>query len=711
MSRKPQGRKGKEQLRLMSYIRTNIGQIFLIVLLVVMAIGVFAGLGLGTFDFGTMGSRAAQGTQKGLMPHVTLDDSGELKDVALRINGRAVDNEYFQAVADNFIQNYARGKDDPQMMLMAYGAAAGRALRQEMILALGEERGVKVSRDDIEKAKDELIQQYMTPDAADSEESGNIFGDFAKKLGSSRERNDAFTAYLQSQGLSEDEWLKRVERETMERNTTQALQDEANEKKKLAMSEKRALIDQKLAEGAKFEDIVREYSEDQDTASVEKGGDVGAWVKRGLLTIPEQEEVLFATPKGEISDWIEIPAGLQKFEVYDKVEASGPEFEAAKEGIISTIRGEKGADYEPTEDEIKKSYEQVKFRKLQLSNEDLGAADVQVNELFEKAVIEINDPYVLAYQALFDQKLQPVATLSFEELTEIARQAPVAEGYKFELIEAKLENGKPKEAGAADEADAETAADGAAAVDADATATEELAAEITDTDESPDTAAADDEAPTVNIELPEDMGGEDDAEAANVDAAKPAYALAIGLLTAALTSQGEEVIGSFPYMVVADTYMRWLDDETTGTDQPVDRTKAREEAEKFFARAAERDEYSAKLHASRGLNLAWLERPEEAKASLKLALEYAPSQPGGPLETVKEAYEVLGDDEGLRLVTERLDVIRQEQLRMQLEQAMKQSEEQGAPMQVEVGGGPGSGQAAPQGTAPPAGQAPPQGGE
>ena len=72
-------------------------------------------------------------------------------------------------------------------------------------------------------------------------------------------------------------------------------------------------------------------------------------LNRGVV-LPEQEEALFTTPVGELTEWIEIPAGWNRFEIVEQKLAEGEDFEAEKPKIIENLK-EGREDFEPTEEE------------------------------------------------------------------------------------------------------------------------------------------------------------------------------------------------------------------------------------------------------------------------------------------------------------------------------------------------------------------------
>ena len=129
----------------------------------------------------------------------------------------------------------------------------------------------------------------------------------------------------------------------------------------------------------------------------------------------------------------------------------------------------------------------------------------------------------------------------------------------------------------------------------------------------------------------------------------------------------------------------------------MDRQKARDEAEKYLARATERNEYSALTYAYRGLNLAWLDRKDDAKAQLEKAQKYAPRQMGETWDLLKEAYQILDDKAKLSRAGRADHQLRQEQLQKMIEDAQKQQQQggqQGMPPGMPQGM-PGGGQSIP----------------
>jgi parvulin-like peptidyl-prolyl isomerase len=658
----------KHRMRFMQTIREK-GGLCLGIFLGFFLISVFAGLGVGFFTF--RGCAAQPGfEQQQTTRRVALDPSPTLAKIVMKVNSEPVTEQEFYRELNQLLETMREGgRDDPGMALLAYGHAANRLLAYAVIRQRGQDLGINVTSADVAEEKDQALAGFMSSEAGST---GNVLGDIARRLGSQRERKRAFSQYLERQGLNEQQWLERTKNYLFLRKTQEELQRILDEEKALAASETKAIIDQRLADGEAFTDLAEQFSE------VPGANSDAIWLGRDLV-LPQQEEALFNTPVGEITDWIEVPSGWYRFEVVDKKIAEGEEFEAKREELVGQLKGEHAGeeDYEPSEDEIKQKYEQVQARQLQLRIDDPGAAERDLAKLGDQAEVEINDPYVLAYQALYDSKLQPTGSMGLEQLTNIAQSAAPGEDYDFELIRAKLDKGRPQQTGPVTEEPAQTgqegadgAPDGAApAAETEALEPSEERATAPDVLDGEGVAEGEDEA-VAEEEVSPATGAEP-----SEDEFFPIYALAVGLFKLAI-QENEEPAGYFPYYIIAKTYLDWLGDEEERKRQAIDRATAREEVETNLARAAERYEYSCTLHAERGLNLAWLDRDEEALASLALAEKYASQEADDPIwDTVREAYEVLDAQAQLTALEEKLAEYRRAAFQRQIEQAQREAEQ------------------------------------
>lgn len=683
-------------MRLMESIRRK-GGLWLLIFLGFFLVSIFAGLGVGMFSFRSCDQLKPTQTQAQTGQTFMVND-GDWKDVAMEVNGKPVSMDRYQTMLKR-VEEAARGQgdDDPAIVLQAYGFAADALVREETLMAKGEELGVKVTADDLNEAKSQAIARFMNPEKSSS---GNIIGDLAKSLGSARERKDAFDRYLQANALTDQMWQEQARRELFMRNTRDALQSAADEKKKERAEEKKAEIDKKLADGEDFTELARVYSDDP---SAKNGGDVGTWVQRGLLFDEDIENKLFDTPVDGVTDWFTIPAGYQRFKVYDKIDAKGPEFEAKRDEIIKQIQEDKGEDYKPSDEEIAKKYEKIKFYQILLTTTDQGAAQRDAQDLVDSADVQFNDPMVLANQALQGEKIQPPASVSYDDLVTLAKNSAATKDYDFGLIQNLLDKGRPKKAEAAADISPGDAADKSKDETAPENGDESAAKDAGSTDGSADTTAKDATNPPADPkgdEPPADPKSDDKAAAADEgevpdlgfpdqetkkpDKPVPVYALAIGLFKVGIQTDDKQGATVNNYLI-GKTDLDWLDNKDQAEEQPLDRQKAREEAEDNLARAVDTYNYNPLVYAYRGLNLAWLDKKDEAKEQLDKAQNYAPQKTGEVWDTIRKAYEVLDDQDKLKQIDDLIAAMRQKQLKEAIEKAQQQQQAKSGSASTDLG--------------------------
>ncbi len=635
-------------MRLMETIRRK-GRTWLIGFMVFFVISVFAGLGVGFFT-GNSGGGGKRDEPVNSPAAKKVVPEGAV----MYVNGRPVSDKDFNDAYLNVRDNMKQSSTDPASALYAYGYMIRQLTTEGVLLGQAEELNATVTAADLEQARENAIAQYVKQD---EQAKGNLIGDLGQKVSAVREKKRAFNEYLQRMAWTEEQWLERARRELLMDNAKKKLQEAADVEKKAAAEKKKGEVDAELAKGTKFGEVSKKFSED---ATAAEGGDIGTWVGRGLMFDEAVADKVFSTPVGQVTEWFDIPAGFQKFEIYEKREASGAEYEKEKPQLIEKLKKDKGEavkDYVPTEDEIKKEYEAVKFRQILLKTTDEGAGDTKLNELIENANVEINDPFMLAFQALTGDKLQPVKSLSYDALVQIAKNSLAAEGYDYTLIKAKLAPA-PAESGVG-------------TTDEIAAKAVEMAQDKYAPDAAADTApeaAATDAAAT---QQPKKIELKPEENKPPV----PLYALAIGLLLKGLQDRGENA-GYEPYYLIAKTYVDWLQDEEQLKLQPVNREQALLKIDECITRVVKSLEYNGAVFALQGLNLAWMNKPEEARKALEVAQKYAPQQPGSVWDMLKQAYEVLGDTEKVKQIQTISDGLYQEYFQKQFQQQMQQQQQQ-----------------------------------
>jgi parvulin-like peptidyl-prolyl isomerase len=679
--------------------------------LVLMVISVFGGLGVSFFGgLQRQGGRAGSASNQTYAP--ILDP--KLADTALTVNDRKVTNAQFNDKLATIEQMMQQQRSNPQVQLSAYGYAARAIVQEEVLLGEAQRLGAKAGAADIKAERDKILEQIAKP-AEDAKSTGNAIGDLTQKLGSQREKKADFEKYLSRAGLTAEQWQIEATRTVLQTKAREAMQKELDSAKDAKAKETQALIDEQLAKGVSFADLATKYSE-AEGGSAQMGGDMKEWLKPGLLPDTKNDDTLFATKTGEMTPWFEVDAGYQRWQVYDRKDPSGPAFEAEKPKIIEQIKSDKGDSYTPSDEEVANKYRGVKARQIMLKKTDPEGLQKKIEDMVAAAKVEINNPYALAFQALYDEKIQPPAAMDYNWLVDQAKTKTAATAdYDFSLVQAKLDRGKPQagadskaEAGAADSKDQSASAPkdvkSPEAGTADAAKADGAAADGAKLDEKQpaDAAAADKTAAAKPEDAAADATKTDSAttdkpEAKKADAnpGAPCYAVAVALLKVALEDSGKDQRrGAFGEEIVAVIYLDWLNNEAEVKNQPVDRDKARQEVETLLAKAIVSDNYNGELLAARGTNLAWLDKPKEADEQLQLALKYVPSSDNATLDKIKATYDKLEMPDKSKLVQDKIDKARQEALKAQIDRAIAQQQ-----AQQQSGGQPG-------GAAPPSGSVP-----
>ena len=96
--------------------------------------------------------------------------------------------------------------------------------------------------------------------------------------------------------------------------------------------EKAKEVKKKLSKGAKFADVLKEYSADEKGS----GGTLGYFME-GKLPIPEIEKKAFSMKVGEISDPIKTEFGWNIIKVEDRRKVKVPSKEEARQAIVSRL--------------------------------------------------------------------------------------------------------------------------------------------------------------------------------------------------------------------------------------------------------------------------------------------------------------------------------------------------------------------------------------
>jgi len=96
----------------------------------------------------------------------------------------------------------------------------------------------------------------------------------------------------------------------------------------------------KAKKGAKFEDLAKQYSEDDGTKA--KGGDLG-WVLEGQ-TVPEFQKAAFELKNGEISGLVKSMFGFHIIKMIERQEARTKTFEEVRASIVPILAAQAGEE-------------------------------------------------------------------------------------------------------------------------------------------------------------------------------------------------------------------------------------------------------------------------------------------------------------------------------------------------------------------------------
>lgn len=209
-------------------------------------------------------------------------------------------------------------------------------------------------------AQDIMTKQYKVPD----EEVDKAFKQMEEEMG------DSFKPYLEQAGFSEDEFKEQIRAslaidEAVRQTVTE---DDVKERYKPEIKASHILVSdeetakdlkKQLDEGASFEELAKQYSE--DTTSKDKGGDLG-YFGPGKMA-PEFEEAAYKLNVGEISEPVHSSKGYHIIKLTDKKELK---------------------PYDEVKDDIRKDLEEERIQdstwRQKVLTEELKKADIEVKD-------------------------------------------------------------------------------------------------------------------------------------------------------------------------------------------------------------------------------------------------------------------------------------------------------------------------------------------
>ncbi len=163
---------------------------------------------------------------------------------------------------------------------------------------------INITEEDIEAYYQSNASRYMTPERVSVEYVELTSDSLVEDIELDEERLQAmYDEYRQSILKNEERKARHILLQT----------GESKDKQKDVVMLRIRELQQKLDNGASFEELAREYSE--DVGSAKQGGDLD-WVSAGQMVKPF-EDALFSLNKGEISDVVETRFGLHLIKLED----------------------------------------------------------------------------------------------------------------------------------------------------------------------------------------------------------------------------------------------------------------------------------------------------------------------------------------------------------------------------------------------------------
>ncbi len=250
------------------------------------------------------------------------------------------------------INGEAISKDELyDVMVEQYGVATVEQLIADKIVASeAKKQKVTITDDELNKEVDKLKESYGGEEVFNQVlESNNTTLDVLKE-----DLSNYLTLrkLLESQIEITDEELKAYFEENKD-----SLGEAEQVKASHILVEDEALateIKQKLADGADFAELAKEYSTDE--GSKENGGELGFFARGTMVT--EFEDAAFTLPINQISDPVKSDYGYHIIKVEEKKEAKVANYEDSKASIKETLIEQKmDSEYSIWLEEKKKDYD------------------------------------------------------------------------------------------------------------------------------------------------------------------------------------------------------------------------------------------------------------------------------------------------------------------------------------------------------------------
>ncbi len=331
--------------------------------------------------------------------------------VVLTVDGTKIPREAFNERYLSLLQQYeAAGYGDQvrsyagQMAIQAMTSES--MINQTIYLQEAKKRGIKVSNAEVTKKVREIQSSYVGAEAKSADPS--IQGRF-KALMTAKDKEAEFKKILFNRGTSYETFLKAVRDDLTQEKVGKEIAKSGTKKEAAEAQKKAADIKAKLAAGESFENLAKQFSEDE--GSKENGGIV-SWASRGSLD-SAYASAAFKLKPNEISDPVRSQYGFHIIQLLAKRVAGDKDFDAAKPAIIESIRQRKSdQNSKVTDEEIKNEYEQVFTRHILIKvkpDSQVMQEWIQKQRSSKKHKIEYIDPELKAYHYQNIKMFDPAA--------------------------------------------------------------------------------------------------------------------------------------------------------------------------------------------------------------------------------------------------------------------------------------------------------------
>jgi len=586
-------------MRLMERIRTKM-RVFFLSFAIIFVVSVFAGLGVQSFFGSSMrrtGSNASSSDYRTLVPGVTAVAS---------IDGEEIDIQTFNKrlqLMRQQVRQSASVSNDPFQQLKMWSDTVDDLFTEYTLIKYARQQNLGVSDGEVREEINRRLEMAY-PTQSTNEPSGSVLGELGRRFKSSTEREKALNEYVQTLGITLPMLKQEIHRELFNKKALDHISELEKAKKEADAQDRIIKVQAALEGGEDFGDLAEKYSD--DTGTRDKGGLLDQMIPRGFFDAAF-DSVVYDMNVGDISEPIETEYGYQIVKLIDKKAADGPEWETAKPGLTERIRQERGETYEPTDEELKALYEEVKVQHITLQTIADRETYGRVYWMTFAADRRIYDPTILAWRAanteplcfpeLQDTTMEQLARDSLLETgADLSSLAEKAHDFqRVKLLRYQRAYGDPPE---------------------------ELRPQFAE----------------FNLEYGVEY---EPGEAPDYPELDELYPLAAGLMKQAIKLN--DAVAQYHYSLAA-IYDDWLDSSKAREMFPIDIEMARVEMESELNKSLDLYEFDGYYFALAGKNYAEWVKPDDARKMLLEAEKYAP----GDIDLLKiltGAYRVNGDTE------------------------------------------------------------------